>query len=98
MSKLVRDRIPEIIQKEGGTPSFRACGSGELFDLLRDKLIEEAGELRCVKNRADAYEEMADVLEVVDALRATYDPEHLAQVRELKALTKGRFTKGYVLD
>lgn len=97
MPKLVRDRIPEIIEKEGGSPNFRECDPGERWDLLRDKLIEEAGELRGAKNRAQAYEELADVLEVVDAIKATFDPDHLAQVRVLKAATKGRFDKGYVL-
>lgn len=97
--KLVRDRIPEIIRQKGETVNVRECeDSIEMFNLLRAKLVEEAQEFQEAKNRADAYEELADVLEVVAAIVATFDPEMLAQVRTLKALNKGTFKRGLVID
>lgn len=98
MSKLVRDRIPELVRQDSSTQNFRVCDPGEMFDLLRDKLIEEATELRSAKTRAEAYEELADVVEVVKALLQGFDADHFDQVRTLKALSKGRFEKGFVLE
>ncbi len=98
MSKLVRDRIPELVHRDSSTQNFRVCDPGEMFDLLRDKLIEEATELRSAKNRAEAYEELADVVEVVEALLQHFEPDHLAQVQTVKSLSKGRFEKGFVLE
>lgn len=97
--KLVRDRIPEIIRQKGEVVNARECVDPlEMFDLLRAKLVEEAHEFQQAKNRADAYEELADVLEVVAALVETFDPEMLSQVRTLKALNKGTFKRGFVID
>lgn len=97
--KLVRDRIPEIIRQKGETVNARECDDTvEMFNLLRAKLVEEALEFQQAKNRADAYEELADVLEVVAAIVATFDPEMLSQVRTLKAIDKGTFKRGMVID
>ncbi|PSQ46693.1 hypothetical protein BRD19_11675 [Halobacteriales archaeon SW_7_65_23] len=45
-------------------------------------------------------EELADVLEVVHALRAEHgvSAERLAEIREEKAAERGRFADGIVLD
>lgn len=58
--KLVRDRIPELIRRNGGQPRTRRLSDEEFATALTRELIEEAQEFA-----ADATEgELADVLEV----------------------------------
>lgn len=97
MTKLVRDKIPDIIRAKGEDPQVHQADEADRVKLLIDKLREEADELRAAKTRADAYEEMADILEVVAALSATFEAEHLDRVRTLKRLARGGFEKLYVL-
>jgi predicted house-cleaning noncanonical NTP pyrophosphatase (MazG superfamily) len=68
--KLVRDRIPEIIQSEGRRPVTRVLDEVSYRQALLVKLIEEAQEA----SRATADDlpsELADVLEVLRALTVT---------------------------
>ena len=68
-NKLVRDRIPEILEGAGYTYTFRVMNEQEYQQALRDKLLEEAYEAAC----ADAQHlisELADLYEVIDTLMA----------------------------
>ena len=95
LEKLVRDRIPEIIQSQGRSPTFRIAPPEELDFLLREKVIEEAKELM---QSGDA-EEIIDILEVVDALIILrgLDTADLERRKAQKRIQRGGFTKGYVL-
>lgn len=73
MGKLVRDRIPEIIRQSGRTPHVTTLAEQAYRRALHDKLLEEAGELRQAQNRDEAADELADILEVLTALAATYE-------------------------
>lgn len=63
---------------------------------LSEKLVEEAQEFLQDQN----VEELADVLEVVDALIAFhgFDRAEIDHVREEKAKEKGKFEKRIILD
>ncbi|ACY97475.1 MULTISPECIES: NUDIX domain-containing protein [Thermomonospora] len=93
--KLVRDRIPEIIESAGGRPQTRIADDGEYRALLRAKLYEEAGEYASGQDPA----ELADVLEVVRALAAAHgiDAAELERMRAAKAAERGAFTGRVVL-
>ena len=67
MGKLVRDNIPKIIQDDGRIVSWRKLEKTELFEALRDKLLEEALEVKQASENTVVLE-ICDVLEVVDAL------------------------------
>lgn len=67
--KLVRDRIPEIIQADGRHTVTSVLDEAAYRQALLDKLIEEAGEAACAST-ADLPGELADVLEVLRALTA----------------------------
>ncbi len=72
MGKLVRDLIPEIIERAGRTPTVRLLDQDEYVEALHDKLLEEAEELRLASGRA-RLEEAADVYEVLLAIARTLD-------------------------
>lgn len=91
MGKLVRDRIPEIIQEDGKTPIIRIMDEEEYVRELDHKLCEEVEEYR-----ADgSIEEMADVLEVLQAICIArgYTLQQLEEVRRKKAAERGGFKK-----
>lgn len=65
--KLVRDRIPEIIERDGLIAVTRMVHGDDLYRALKVKLLEESSELQEASHEND-LEEIADVLEVLFAL------------------------------
>src|SRR5690349_19458109 len=95
-NKLVRDRIPEIIQKQGQNPITRILDNNEYVEGLMDKLCEEVDEFDEDRN----VEEMADILEVLMALANALgiSQQDLRKVREKKADMRGSFKKRIFLE
>ena len=93
--KLVRDRIPEIIEGNGEIPNVTVLEGEELLAQLDRKLLEEAEEYR----ESGELEELADILEVVYAICEAkgFSLEELHQIREQKKASRGGFSKGYFL-
>jgi predicted house-cleaning noncanonical NTP pyrophosphatase (MazG superfamily)/predicted transcriptional regulator len=93
--KLVRDRIPDIIEASGRRPEARVADGDEYAVLLRAKLHEETDEYL----NEPGPEELADLLEVVYALARTHglDPAELEKVRAAKAAERGGFERRLVL-
>lgn len=96
VSKLVRDRIPDLIRKSGREPEITHVKGEDMKIALKDKLVEEALELRDTER---VEEELADVLEVVDAIIRQYgiDREHLESIKKKKLDLRGGFTEGHYL-
>jgi len=94
--KLVRDRIPEIIEADDETPITHVAGDEEYERRLLAKLDEEVAEYR--KSRRPG--ELADVLEVASALAAQhgFSDTDLETERERKAGERGRFEERIVLE
>jgi predicted house-cleaning noncanonical NTP pyrophosphatase (MazG superfamily) len=94
--KLVRDRIPEIIRKDGRKPVTHLAKEEEYFARLREKLTEEVAEF----SRDWEVEELADILEVVYALAEAKGVarDGLERMRMKKAGERGRFRRRIILD
>ena len=63
-NKLVRDRIPEIIENSGKRSLYRIMSDDEYIQMLDAKLDEELREYQQDKS----VEELADLLEVIFAV------------------------------
>jgi predicted house-cleaning noncanonical NTP pyrophosphatase (MazG superfamily) len=63
-NKLVRDRIPEIIEKSGKQAVTEKLDENTYKTLLDDKLQEELREYQ----DSDSIEELADLVEVIHAI------------------------------
>lgn len=64
MNKLVRDKIPQIIESSGKTCRTRILNKEEYIQYLEAKLNEELSKYQQSKEA----EELADLLEVMEAL------------------------------
>lgn len=90
-NKLVRDRIPEIIEASGARCKTEILADEEYIAMLDRKLDEELAEYR-----ADhSIEELADLLEVIRAVAVArgYTLDELEAVRASKAKKRGGFSK-----
>ena len=94
--KLVRDRIPNIVEADGERPVTHVADDEEYERRLREKLTEEVREYR----EDGDPEELANVLEVLHALRelAGLTESELATLRAEKANERGRFEDRIVLE
>ena len=88
-NKLVRDRIPEIIEGSGAKCKTRILSDDEYIKMVDAKLDEELAEYHDDQN----IEELADLLELVRAAAVArgYTLEDLEFVRAEKARKRGGF-------
>jgi predicted house-cleaning noncanonical NTP pyrophosphatase (MazG superfamily) len=94
--KLVRDKIPYIIENSGKIPVTRILGDEEYTACLHRKLDEEVAEFHQDKNG----EELADLLEVVYALAADLgiSREMLMEIYAQKHEARGGFSRRIYLE
>ena len=95
-NKLVRDKIPQIIEKSGKEYEIHIADKEEHAKLLEIKLQEEVREFLEDKN----IEELADILEVLFGLADSlgYIEEELMKKRNEKREERGGFKDGIVLE
>lgn len=91
--KLVRDRIPEILSEKGILYEQRVASDEEYKIELIKKLNEEALEFSLAGNP----EELADVLEVIEALRQLPEYSRVVELQEKKREERGAFSKRLIL-
>lgn len=93
--KLVRDRIPEIIETSGKTCVTEILSDDEYLRMIDAKLDEELAEYHKDQN----IEELADLMEVIYAatIARGYTIEQLEKVRAEKAEKRGAFQKKILL-
>jgi predicted house-cleaning noncanonical NTP pyrophosphatase (MazG superfamily) len=87
IEKLVRDRIPQILESYGVEVFQRILDNNEYIECLKNKLIEEAHEVLAAAKPEDMKEELADVFEVLIALGAVFDIS-LAEIEEARVRKK----------
>lgn len=95
-NELVRDKIPEIIKADGKECKTHILSKDEYIAALETKLNEEVAEYQEDKN----LEEMADVLEVLQAicLARGYSLDELEAMRIKKAKERGGFKDKIFLE
>lgn len=89
-NKLVRDKIPEAINKKGDRKAnYRILNDKEYIEELDKKLFEEAHEFV----EEHSVEELADLMEVIGAIMKikNISLEDVQKEREIKNYKKGKF-------
>ena len=94
-NKAIRDKIPEIIQKDGHSCSVKTLPDEEFLEQLEKKLSEEVTEYQNDKNP----EELADILEVIYRIAQLkgVSKEELEKIRIKKSEERGGFDKNLFL-
>jgi predicted house-cleaning noncanonical NTP pyrophosphatase (MazG superfamily) len=92
-NKLVRDRIPEILDGKGIPYEKRVASPEEYKNALIKKLSEETAEF----SEAGDSEELADVLEVIEALRNLPEYKDVETLRLKKREERGGFDGKIIL-
>lgn len=92
-NKLVRDKIPEIIEANGAAPNVRILEEDEYIKYLKEKCSEELNEYFDAETNSEEVEELPDLLEIMHALAAQHGSsiEEVEHVRRIKAEKRGRF-------
>ena len=95
IKKLIRDKIPEHITKDGKIPRIIKATEGQFAQALRDKLVEEVHEY--LENNDP--QELVDIFEVLLALcdRHSISYAMLEKMRKIKAKKNGEFKKRLIL-
>lgn len=94
-NKLIRDKIPEIIEKAGKQAIVEKVNGDELFKLLNIKLEEELNEYK----ESGSVEELADLVEVIYGIlnHKGVSIEEFEKIRQEKNEKRGTFKEGLVL-
>lgn len=95
-NNLVRDRIPEIIERSGAKYKIHVADDDEYWDKLKKKIGEEINEFL----KDPCIEELADILEVLYAI-ADFKFEgkkELERIRAKKFEERGGFKKKLILE
>lgn len=94
-NKLVRDKIPEIIEKDGKTAKTKKIKGKEAIELLNKKLDEELSEYKENEN----IEELADLVEVIYGIlkHKGISLEEFEKIRTGKNKERGSFNDGILL-
>jgi len=100
-NKLVRDRIPEIIERSGKAYTTRRLNKAEYKIEINRKMGEELTEYKETTKKEDALEELSDMLELIYAAAAYHGStvEELEEVRIVKRNNRGGFNdRIYLID
>ncbi len=95
-NKLVRDRIPEVIEKTGKKYRTHIARELEYKEELFKKVYEELEEFK----ENPCAEEMADIFEVLEGLINAYNIEmnDVFDIKEEKARDRGAFEEMLILE
>jgi len=102
-NKLVRDKIPEIIEASGKKAIVELLDEKMYVKKLNEKLVEEVKEfLECEESKKKQYEsieELGDVLEVMLAIlkHKGYNLGELIEIMDDKREERGGFEKRILL-
>lgn len=99
VGKLVRDKIPAVIEARGETAVAVELSKAELVPALKKKLVEEALEVFHATAGKATLEELADVLAVMRAMAAQcgFDWGTIEQTERDKHAKRGGFERGVFL-
>jgi predicted house-cleaning noncanonical NTP pyrophosphatase (MazG superfamily) len=98
--KLIRDRIPELVSKEGCSCKVRRLSEAAYARALKAKILEEAYELSRARGKGELLNELIDLQELVEAFRVLLGmkPKGFQDKVRQKRLERGGFKKRLFLE
>lgn len=99
-NKLIRDNIPDIMNKANKNYKTRIYDNDEYILALKNKVVEEANEVKESMNKEELINEIADLYEVIEALmvQENITVEQINSAKVLKTQKNGAFQKQLCLE
>lgn len=93
--KLWRDKLPELMHKQGSIIHIKELNNIEFDHELRIKLLEEAEEVKAAQTTDELIQELADLYEVIDTLTHLHGvtKEAIFAAQEKKRNDRGGFAR-----
>lgn len=90
-NKIVRDRIPELIERSGRIANIETLSPDRFHEYLNDKLHEELTEYQASRN----IDELIDIVEVIQAIADSEGTSwtEFEAMRDAKRAERGSFTR-----
>lgn len=100
LNKLVRDKVPSLVTKDGGSYSLKLLSPLEHQHEITKKMYEELNEYNAATSKEEAIEELVDIVELIYAAVKLHDLsiEEFEEMRLNKKKKKGGFEKGIYLN
>jgi len=99
--KLIRDRIPEIIEADNEKPVVRVLDNVEFKKELLKKLIEEAQEAsEAGGDKKELQKEIGDILEIMEYVVQVFglDKKQIYATKQKRKDSRGGFDKKLFLE
>lgn len=99
-NKLIRDKLKDEYVKLDHKATYIKLTDVELFEALKQKIVEEANEIPVDGTKEDIISELADVQQVIDdiAKRVGVTAEEISDVKQKKFDKKGGFAGGLFVE
>ena len=99
LNKLVRDKVPYLVAKDGGSYSLKLLSPLEHQYEITKKMYEELNEYNVATSKDGAIEELVDIVELIYAAVKLHglSIEEFEAIRSEKRQKKGGFEKGIYL-
>ena len=99
LNKLVRDKLLDMYYELGQKPTFKTLKTDEHRQMLVEKIIEEASELKRASG-VDLVSEIADVEQALDDLKklCKINPADLEETIKDKLAKRGGFQKAIYIE
>ncbi|WP_410990414.1 pyrophosphohydrolase domain-containing protein [Bacillus cereus] len=93
-NKLIRNKIPQIIEANGKTPTTKILSKDEYIKEICKKIEEELTEYLEANTKEHKLEELSDLLEIINALAEHEGTtlEEINNIRKTKAEGRGGFS------
>jgi predicted house-cleaning noncanonical NTP pyrophosphatase (MazG superfamily) len=100
-NKLIRDKIPEIIENDGKKANLRILEDDEYKLELLKKIVEESKEvLEAKDSKQELIKEIGDLMEVLDSVIKEFNLniEDIISLKEKRKEERGGFEKRLFLE
>ena len=99
-NKLIRDKLKAEYVKLDHKATYKKLSDTELFEALKQKIIEEAKEIPIDGSKEEIIGELADVQQVLDdiAIRTGITIEEIMNAKQKKFEKKGGFSEGLFVE
>ena len=99
-NKLIRSKLPERMGLEGVNIVGRHLNDEEFKQELKNKLLEEAIEVKDAYSRDNLLKELADIMEVIESIISVHSitKEEVEKERIVKSEVNGHFLPANFVD